>query len=658
MFELVDRDCTGRIGILHTPHGKVRTPALLPVVNPHKVTIAPDRMASEFGFQALITNSYIIRNDEHLRERALEGGVHDLLGFHGMVMTDSGTFQAHVYGKVKVTNEEIVSFQRDMGVDVGTALDVFTEPWEGPDKAKEGMEETLRRVEEASAMRGDMALAGTVQGGMFPSMREEMATRLGEMDVQVHPIGGVVPIMESYAYRDLVKVVLASKRGLPPGRPVHLFGAGHPMVFALAALMGCDLFDSSSYAKYAHVGRMMYPDGTRHLKDIVESPCGCPVCREHDGASLRALPEAEREVKLAEHNLWACQDELRIVREAIREGTLWDLVDRRSRAHPQLFDGYKELCLQAGQLEPYESTSKPSPLFYTDHLSMRRPLVMRYARRVFSRYRAPDKRVMVGFEEGSRPYGRHYADAMAKVLEVADSHFNVKTVLGPVPIELDEFYPVAQTVEAAPWDDQTVKRVNNLMEHCSHNLKNSLAVMYDGDETLDMLRMMEGRGGSFDILTARARATADMQFGEGAADVLMDGTMELVTSKKTGKLRNVIVNGEHILSMRAHDGMYTLKLAGAKKLHAAWASPRLRVIVDEDATPYAKEGKSVFAQFVVEADEEIRPGDEVLVVDQTDELLAVGRTLLNRREMLSFEKGVAVKVRRGIGSPDAPLEVI
>jgi 7-cyano-7-deazaguanine tRNA-ribosyltransferase len=469
------------------------------------------------------------------------------------------------------------------------------------------------------------------------------------MDVQVHPVGGVVPMMETYSYRDLVRAVLASKRGLPPGRPVHLFGAGHPMVFALAVLMGCDLFDSSSYAKYAHDGRMMYPDGTRHLEDLVESPCGCPVCRGHDGADLRALPKAEREVALASHNLWACQDELRVVREAIREGTLWDLVDRRCRSHPKLFEGYQELCMQAGQLEPYESVSKPSPLMYTDHLSMRRPIVMRYARRVFSRYRYPDKRVMVGFEGGSRPYGRHYADTMARVLEMADAHFNVKSVLGPVPIELDEIYPVAQTVESAPWDGETVRRVTQLMEHCSHNLENALAVMYDGEETIEMLRMMEGRGGAFDIMTARARATADMQFGRGAADVLLDGTVELVTSKRTGKLRNIVVDGEHVLSMRAQDGMYTLKVPGARRLHAAWSAPRLRVVVDADAAPYARDGKSVFAQFVVDADEDLRPGDEVLVVDEEDGLLAVGRAHLNRREMLSFEKGMAAKVREGIG---------
>jgi 7-cyano-7-deazaguanine tRNA-ribosyltransferase len=194
-------------------------------------------------------------------------------------------------------------------------------------------------------------------------------------------------------------------------------------------------------------------------------------------------------------------------------------------------------------------------------------------------------------DEDAVPYARDGKSQFAQ--------FIVKSVLGPVPIELDEMYPVAQTVESAPWDKQTAKRVNNMMEHTSHNLKNPLAIMYDGDETLDMLRMMEGRGGTFDIMMARARATADMQFGKGAADVLLDGSVELVASKKTGKLRNVLVDDEHVLSMRAQDGMYTLKSAGARRLHSAWDSPRLRVIVDEDAVPYARDGKSQFAQFIV-----------------------------------------------------------
>jgi len=145
----------------------------------------------------------------------------------------------------------------------------------------------------------------------------------------------------------------------------------------------------------------------------------------------------------------------------------------------------------------------------------------------------------------------------------------------------------------------------------------------------------------------RARAVADMQFGEGAADVLVRGKVELVTSPKTGKIRNVLSDGEHVLSMRAHDGMFTLKLAGARRLHAAWKAPRMRVAVNEDAVPFVKDGKSAFARFVAEMDEELRPGDECLVVGPGDELLGVGQTHMNRREALSFKKGAAAKVREG-----------
>ena len=77
-------------------------------------------------------------------------------------------------------------------------------------------------------------------------------------------------------------------------------------------------------------------------------------------------------------------------------------------------------------------------------------------------------------------------------------------------------------------------------------------------------------------------------------------------------------------SMRAHDGMFTLKPAGARRLHAAWKAPRMRVVVNEDAVPFVSVGKSAFAKFVTDMDPELRPGDECLVVGPGDELLGVG----------------------------------
>src|SRR5439155_856017 len=136
---------------------------------------------------------------------------------------------------------------------------------------------------------------------------------------------------------------------------------------------------------------------------------------------------------------------------------------------------------------------------------------------------------------------------------------------------------------------------------------------------------------------ARLRATRDNQFRRGATDALILGTVSYVVSKNTGKVRNVMVDADHVLSLRAADGLFTLKAAGAQRLHRAFHPPQLRIIVDANAVPFVREGKNVFAKFVREADPEVRPRDEMLVVSPDDELCAVAQSSMNRREMLSFK---------------------
>src|SRR3989442_13346697 len=136
-----------------------------------------------------------------------------------------------------------------------------------------------------------MALVGGGQGGLHPDLRERCARSVSSLDVAVCAIGGVVPLLETYRFRDLVRVIIASKKGLDPSKPVHLFGAGHPLVFPLATLLGCDLFDSASYAKYARDGRMLFADGTRPAADVRASSCRCPVCTAHP---MKDISQAER----------------------------------------------------------------------------------------------------------------------------------------------------------------------------------------------------------------------------------------------------------------------------------------------------------------------------------------------------------------------------
>lgn len=221
MFELKERDGLARIGKFYTKHGIVETPVLLPVINPNHMLISPQEMKEKFRVQMLITNSYIIYKKNELREKALKDGVHSLLGFDGPVMTDSGSFQAYVYGDVEIENREIVEFQKKIGSDVSTILDIISPPDRKYEDAKKDVEETVKRAKEVEAD------ALTVQGSVYPDLREYCAKELSKMDCSVHPIGSVVPLMEKYKFQELVDVIVASKKGLIPSRPVHLFGCGH-----------------------------------------------------------------------------------------------------------------------------------------------------------------------------------------------------------------------------------------------------------------------------------------------------------------------------------------------------------------------------------------------------------------------------------------------
>jgi 7-cyano-7-deazaguanine tRNA-ribosyltransferase len=641
MFEISARDGLARICSLEVRGKKIETPALLPVINPRAGPISSKRLFEEFGFKALITNSYIIKGDNGLRERALSEGLHRLLEFDGVIMTDSGTFQEYTYGDTQVDPLAIVDFQRDIGSDIGTILDVFSEPDFSRERAAEAVRVTVERAKQSIPRRGDMWLSGPVQGSLFEDLRTQCASDLSSLDLQLHPIGGVVPLMESYQFPKLVDVIVASKKGLTPARPVHLFGAGHPMIFPLAALLGCDLFDSASYAKFARDGRMMFAEGTQSLDDLTDFWCQCPVCSKHTADELRKMPVSEKEKLIAEHNLHACQAQIRRVKAAIRGGTIWDLVERTCRGHPRLLDALHALPRHNEFLEQFEPLSREGAVMCTGRESFHRPAVWRYQQRFFERYVQPNTDIMVGLPEARKPYSRTYSHPLSRF----NAHFIVISSIGPVPIELDEVYPAGQFFGPEFLDEGTQGEIRGMMERFSHGHKYGLAVMWDGEETESFLDSIDKSHGVFDIDRARIASVLRMQFGSGAAAAVEGAPLSFVKSRSTGRIRNVLVNGVHAFSIRAGDGYISLTDEGAKLLHGVLPYPGYRVKVDVDAIPFIQKGSNVFAKFVLDCDPAIRPGDEAMVVDPNDSLVGHGRCLMNRVEMLAFKRGVAVRTR-------------
>ena len=340
LFEITARDGRGRLGKLHTQHGILETPALLPVINPNIRTIEPREMWDRYGIGALITNSYIIWKHEHLKEIAISEGVHSLLNFPGVIMSDSGTFQSYIYGDVEVGVEEIVQFQCSIGVDIATMLDVFSRPDMDEKEVANCVEETIQRAPASLDAAGSTMLNGPIQGGLFKHLRTDSAQKMGQLDFSVHPIGGIVPVMERHMYKDYAKIMLSSIPHLPPNRPVHMFGCGHPMLFPMSIALGADLFDSAAYALFARDGRLLTPWGTQKIAKLVEWPERMPCVSSVTPSEVREMAEKERTALLARYNLEVTLAELDRCKQAIRDGTIWRLAERRSHQHPALREAF------------------------------------------------------------------------------------------------------------------------------------------------------------------------------------------------------------------------------------------------------------------------------------------------------------------------------
>ncbi len=657
MFEIKAKDNMGRVGVLKTKHGDVKTPALMPVIHPRKQTIDVGR----YGADIVITNAYLIYKDEKLKQEAIDKGLHKLINFDGPVMTDSGSFQLSVYGDVEITNKEVIEFQELIKSDIGTSLDIPTAPFVDREKAEGDLKITIERAKEAVAFKKEnnieMLLNSVVQGSTYLDLRQECAKELSKLDADLYPIGAVVPLMESYHYKDLVDVVMNSMKELSDTVPRHLMGAGHPMIFALCVAMGCDLFDSAAYILYAEDDRLLSTRGTFKLENLQEMPCSCEVCSRFTPDDLRAMPKKQRRDLIAEHNLHVSFAELRLIRQAIYDGNLMELVEERCRAHPALLDAVRQLGNYSQDLEKYDPRSKKSAFFYTGPESLCRSEVLRHMQKL---RQMPKKRDLVILPPTRKPYskfvsgnlGDFYIFGKKQEIDLDNTDFMVLDVpFGLIPLEIDEVYPLSQSDSPKTRDVDSIEFMEDFIaefvEYYDQVLIHS-KVVNDLDMDLDESEMSSDdiRYEKDDV--KKVKAIADYQFGIGAGEALFKGNINIEKSKKTGKIRHIYDGKTLIVNMRASDSYLILSKEGAKRLHAAMPYPQNRVVVNKDSEPFALDGKSVFCKFVTECDENVRAKDEVLIVNEDDKLLAYGKSLLGACEIEQFETGQAIKTRKGM----------
>lgn len=145
----------------------------------------------------------------------------------------------------------------------------------------------------------------------------------------------------------------------------------------------------------------------------------------------------------------------------------------------------------------------------------------------------------------------------------------------------------------------------------------------------------------------KIRSVADYQFGKRVGSVLFPEDVEICYSRRTGRIRYIFLGNERLATMRPTDGLFSLSLTGAKRIAQNRGFARCFVSIRNDVAKFVAEGGDVFAVHIVEADIEIRASGEVVVLDENGRVLAVGRAILSGTEMNAFERGVAVRVRRG-----------
>jgi predicted RNA-binding protein (TIGR00451 family) len=145
----------------------------------------------------------------------------------------------------------------------------------------------------------------------------------------------------------------------------------------------------------------------------------------------------------------------------------------------------------------------------------------------------------------------------------------------------------------------------------------------------------------------RLRAVADYQFGAGCGRALIPDRVVVIKSRKTDKVKGIYYNNNLLATLRPSDGYLALSIDGACLLTKKLQPPSYRIVVQNEVLNYIKQGRNLFSKHIISADLKIRPGEEVIITDSRDHVMAVGRATLNGTEMKRFKIGIAAKVRKG-----------
>jgi queuine tRNA-ribosyltransferase len=342
-------DSPARLGELSLLHGKVETPAFMPVASQGTVkAVSPDDLHA-IGTCILLGNTYHLYLRPGIDTIEKLGGLHRFMGWNRPVLTDSGgyqvfslarlgkvteegvTFRSHIDGSEHfLTPELAVKYQHRLGSDIMMVLDECPPYTDDASRARDAMERTHRWAERcyrAWEQRGQM-LYGIVQGGIFPELRRQSARAVAAIGFPGYALGGLSLGEASGRTWEMVAEVIAN---MPADKPRYLMGVGSPDDIMRGVAMGLDLFDCALPTRTARNGALFTSTGRKNIRNaeykLLERPlepdCDCYTCRNFSAAYLHHLFRCEELLfyRLATiHNLRFILRLMERARIAISEG--------------------------------------------------------------------------------------------------------------------------------------------------------------------------------------------------------------------------------------------------------------------------------------------------------------------------------------------------
>jgi queuine tRNA-ribosyltransferase len=353
-FTITSTDGKARRGSLELAHGRVETPAFMPVGTYGAVKAMSPAELRALGAQIVLGNTFHLWLRPGLEVIGAHGGLHRFMGWDGPILTDSGGFQVFSLGALRKISEEGVDFaspingdrmhltpeismqiQATLNSDIAMVFDECTGYPASREEASSSMQLSMRWADRSRKVFSGV-LFGIVQGGMYEDLREESLEELKGIGFEGYAVGGL-SVGEPKEDRERILRHVAPK--LPLDKPRYLMGMGTPEDLIGAVAAGFDMFDCVLPTRNARNGWLFTRHGDVKLRNAryrddagpLDAACACYTCRNFTLSYLHHLQKTN-EILGARlntlHNLHYYQELMGALRLSIEENSLNETAKR------------------------------------------------------------------------------------------------------------------------------------------------------------------------------------------------------------------------------------------------------------------------------------------------------------------------------------------